>query len=145
MADLVVPQLGESITEAVISRWLKEVGDAVAVDEPIAELETDKITVQLPSPVAGALSDVKAKVGATVRVGQVIGSVEAGKAGKSAAAPATANPTPPPLSSNAPPTATHAPVQHAVPTQKSAAQPQPTTQLREGNRNGGNGQPLDKD
>jgi len=56
MADLVVPQLGESITEAVIARWLKEVGDAVAIDEPVAELETDKITVQLPSPVAGATS-----------------------------------------------------------------------------------------
>ena len=55
MADLVVPQLGESISEAVVARWLKHVGDAVAVDEPIAELETDKITVQLPSPVAGAL------------------------------------------------------------------------------------------
>ena len=48
MADLVVPQLGESISEAVVSRWLKNVGDAVTVDEPIAELETDKITVQLP-------------------------------------------------------------------------------------------------
>src|SRR5436190_4283313 len=99
MADLVVPQLGESITEAVVSRWLKEVGDAVAIDEPIAELETDKITVQLPSPVAGAFADVKAKVGATVRVGEVIGSVDAGKAGKTtaaaaaAAAPTAAKPT----------------------------------------------------
>ena len=55
MADLVVPQLGESISEAVVAKWLKQVGDAVAVDEPVAELETDKITVQLPSPVAGAL------------------------------------------------------------------------------------------
>ncbi|MBA3394804.1 MAG: dihydrolipoamide succinyltransferase, partial [Deltaproteobacteria bacterium] len=94
MADLVVPQLGESITEAVVARWLKEVGDAVGIDEPIAELETDKITVQLPSPVAGALSNVKAQVGATVKVGEVIGSVEAGKAGKTAgagvAAPAAA-------------------------------------------------------
>ncbi|MDQ3370507.1 MAG: hypothetical protein M3680_34240, partial [Myxococcota bacterium] len=97
MADLVVPQLGESITEAVVSRWLKQVGDAVSVDEPIAELETDKITVQLPSPVAGALSDVKAEVGATVKVGDVIGSVEAGKAGKGApAAAATAAPAPAP-------------------------------------------------
>ncbi len=90
MADLVVPQLGESITEAVIARWLKQVGDAVAVDEPIAELETDKITVQLPSPVAGALAEQRAAVGATVKVGEVIGAVTAGAAGKAAPAPAPA-------------------------------------------------------
>ncbi|MBL0213748.1 MAG: 2-oxoglutarate dehydrogenase complex dihydrolipoyllysine-residue succinyltransferase [Myxococcales bacterium] len=82
MADLVVPQLGESISEAVVARWLKQVGDAVGVDEPIAELETDKITVQLPSPVAGALAEQRAKVGATVKVGEVIGAVTAGAAGK---------------------------------------------------------------
>src|SRR5205085_1280453 len=52
MADLVVPQLGESISEAVVAKWLKQVGDAVADGEPVAELETDKITAQLPSPVA---------------------------------------------------------------------------------------------
>src|SRR5512133_2974378 len=75
MADLVVPQLGESITEAVVARWLKQVGEPVAADEPIAELETDKITVQLPSPVAGALAEQRAQVGATVKVGQVIGAV----------------------------------------------------------------------
>ena len=90
MADLVVPQLGESISEAVIARWLKQVGDAVAVDEPIAELETDKITVQLPSPVAGALSEQRAAVGATVKVGDVIGAVTAGAAGKEAPAAAPA-------------------------------------------------------
>ena len=89
MADLVVPQLGESITEAVIARWLKKVGETVGIDEPIAELETDKITVQLPSPVAGALSEQRAAEGATVKVGDVIGAVEAGKAGV-VAAPAAA-------------------------------------------------------
>ncbi|MEO7732207.1 MAG: biotin/lipoyl-containing protein, partial [Kofleriaceae bacterium] len=78
MADLVVPQLGESITEAVVSTWLKQVGDAVAIDEPVAELETDKFTVQLPSPVAGVLAAQSAAVGATVKVGDVIGSVTAG-------------------------------------------------------------------
>ncbi len=84
MADVVVPQLGESITEAVVAKWLKQVGDAVAADEPIAELETDKITVQLPAPTAGALTAQSAAVGATVKVGQVIGSIEAGAAGKEA-------------------------------------------------------------
>ena len=96
MADLVVPQLGESISEAVIARWLKQVGDAVAVDEPIAELETDKITVQLPSPVAGALSEQRAAVGATVKVGEIIGAVTAGAAGKAEPAAAPAAPAPPP-------------------------------------------------
>jgi 2-oxoglutarate dehydrogenase E2 component (dihydrolipoamide succinyltransferase) len=92
MADLVVPQLGESISEAVVARWLKQVGDAVAVDEPIAELETDKITVQLPSPVAGALAEQRAKAGATVKVGEVIGAVTAGAAGKPAPGSAAASP-----------------------------------------------------
>jgi 2-oxoglutarate dehydrogenase E2 component (dihydrolipoamide succinyltransferase) len=80
MADLVVPALGESITEAVVSVWLKQVGDAVATDEPVAELETDKVTVQLPSPVAGVLAAQAVPVGATVRVGDVIGSVQPGAA-----------------------------------------------------------------
>src|SRR5262245_7144679 len=84
MADLVVPQLGESITEAVVARWLKQVGDAVAADEPVAELETDKITVQLPSPASGALAEQKVREGATVKVGDVIGSVDAAAAGKAA-------------------------------------------------------------
>jgi 2-oxoglutarate dehydrogenase E2 component (dihydrolipoamide succinyltransferase) len=94
MADLVVPQLGESISEAVVARWLKAVGDAVAVDEPVAELETDKVTVQLPSPVAGALAEQRFAVGATVKVGDVIGAVEAGKQGKAVAPPAKTAPVP---------------------------------------------------
>src|SRR3954468_1444219 len=114
MADLVVPQLGESITEAVVARWLKQVGDAVAADEPVAELETDKITVQLPSPVAGALSEQRFAVGATVKVGEVIGAVNAGAAGK--AAPAAT-----PAAASAPaPAAKPAPI--AVPQAVSAQQ-----------------------
>src|SRR5215468_11433383 len=95
MADLVVPALGESITEAVVSVWLKQVGDAVAADEPVAELETDKVTVQLPSPVAGVLAAQAVAVGATVKVGDVIGSVQPGAAKaerKTAAKPAPAQP-----------------------------------------------------
>ena len=86
MADLVVPPLGESITEAVVARWLKNVGDAVAVDEPVVDLETDKVTVQLPSPVAGTLGAQGAEVGATVKVGQVVGAVSPGAAGAKAPA-----------------------------------------------------------
>ncbi len=88
MADLVVPALGESITEAVVSVWLKQVGDAVAADELVAELETDKVTVQLPSPVAGVLAAQAVPVGATVKVGDAIGSVQPGAA-KPAVKPAT--------------------------------------------------------
>src|SRR5215510_1390531 len=94
MADLVVPQLGESISEATVAKWLKQVGDAVADGEPVAELETDKITVQLPSPVAGALAEQRAAEGATVKVGDVIGAVDAGKAGKAVAKPPTTQPIP---------------------------------------------------
>jgi 2-oxoglutarate dehydrogenase E2 component (dihydrolipoamide succinyltransferase) len=96
MAELVVPQLGESITEAVIGRWLKNVGDAVAADEPVVDLETDKITVQLPSPVAGALTEQRAAVGSTVKVGDIVGAVAAGAAAAAApkAEPAKAEPAP---------------------------------------------------
>jgi 2-oxoglutarate dehydrogenase E2 component (dihydrolipoamide succinyltransferase) len=90
--DVVVPPVGESITEAVVARWLKAVGDAVAVDETIAELETDKITVQVPSPVAGVLKARGADEGATVKVGEVIARVEGGA--KAAAKPAAAAPPP---------------------------------------------------
>jgi 2-oxoglutarate dehydrogenase E2 component (dihydrolipoamide succinyltransferase) len=78
MADLVIPALGESITEAVIARWLVKVGDFVKQDQPVLDLETDKITVQLPSPVAGTLKEQRQQEGATVRVGEVVGAVEAG-------------------------------------------------------------------
>src|SRR3954468_25109207 len=92
MADLVVPQVGESVSEGVLAKWLKQVGDSVAADEPVAELETDKVTVQILSPVAGAMAEQRAKEGATVKVGEAIGTVDAGKAGKSAAPAAASKP-----------------------------------------------------
>src|SRR5690348_11271414 len=96
MADLVVPPLGESITEAVIGRWLKRPGEPVAEDEPVAELETDKITVQLPSPVTGAMAEQRVAEGATVKVGDVIGQVAAGQAATARAPSPTPTPTPSP-------------------------------------------------
>ncbi|MBS1119552.1 MAG: dihydrolipoyllysine-residue succinyltransferase [Deltaproteobacteria bacterium] len=132
MADLVVPQLGESISEAVVSRWLKQVGDAVAVDEPVAELETDKITVQLPSPVSGALATQQVAVGATVKVGEVIGAVDAGKA---ATSPAQAKPAAAPAPAPAPVPAPAQPVRPA-----SARQSRPTPGYVVGN-----GPAIDKD
>lgn len=80
-----VPTLGESITEATLGEWLKQPGDAVAVDEPIASLETDKVSVEVPSPVAGVMGQHAVKVGDTVQVGALIATIEAGGA---AAAPA---------------------------------------------------------
>ena len=76
--DLVVPMLGESVTEATVSKWLKQVGDPVKADEPVVELETDKVSVAVPSPETGVLSEIKIQTGSTVNVGAVLGSVEAG-------------------------------------------------------------------
>ncbi len=89
LQSIKVPALGESITEAIVASWLKAEGDAVAVDEPIVELETDKITVEVPSPVAGVVRAHKAGEGDTVNVGDVIAEVEEGAAAE-AAAPASA-------------------------------------------------------
>ena len=72
---IVVPVLGESITEATVSRWLKNKGDTVEADEPIVELETDKVNLEVPSPVSGVLSEINSKDGSTVEVGALLGSV----------------------------------------------------------------------
>ena len=72
---ILVPVLGESITEATVSKWLKEEGDAVSADEPIVELETDKVNLEVPSPVSGVLIKINSKNGATVEVGALLGSV----------------------------------------------------------------------
>jgi 2-oxoglutarate dehydrogenase E2 component (dihydrolipoamide succinyltransferase) len=69
MTEIRVPTLGESVTEATIGRWFKKAGDAVAVDEPLVELETDKVTIEVPAPSAGTLGDIIAKDGETVAVG----------------------------------------------------------------------------
>src|SRR5687767_11281615 len=84
--DVQVPALGESITEGTIAQWLKKVGDPVAADEPIASLETDKVTVEVPSPVAGVFAEAVADEGETVAVGAVIARIDEG--GQAAAAPA---------------------------------------------------------
>ncbi len=80
LKDLVVPMLGESVTEATVSKWLKQVGDPVKADEPVVELETDKVSVAVPSPETGVLSEIKIQTGSTVNVGAVLGSVEPGTA-----------------------------------------------------------------
>ena len=82
--EIRVPTLGESVTEATIGKWFKKVGDTVAVDETLVELETDKVTVEVPSPVAGVLSEIAAKDGETVGVGAVLGSIDGAGGGKTA-------------------------------------------------------------
>jgi len=94
-SEIKVPTLGESVTEATVGEWLKLPGDAVEVDEPIASLETDKVAVDVPSPVAGVLSEHKVAVGDTVEVGAVIALVEEGASAQPAAASTpTLAPTP---------------------------------------------------
>jgi 2-oxoglutarate dehydrogenase E2 component (dihydrolipoamide succinyltransferase) len=76
--EIMVPALGESVTEATVGQWFKKPGDTVAIDEPLVELETDKVTVEVPAPVAGVLADIKVAQGATVAVGSVLGSISEG-------------------------------------------------------------------
>jgi 2-oxoglutarate dehydrogenase E2 component (dihydrolipoamide succinyltransferase) len=76
MAEIRVPTLGESVTEATIGKWFKQAGDTVAVDEPLVELETDKVTVEVPAPAAGVLTDITAKGGETVAVGALLGQIK---------------------------------------------------------------------
>src|SRR5688500_15417507 len=95
--DVQVPALGESITEGTLAQWLKKVGDPVAADEPITSLETDKVTVEVPSPVAGVLAEQVADEGETVAVGAVIARIDEGGTAKASpaadAAAATTNPS----------------------------------------------------
>ncbi|MGB7419984.1 MAG: biotin/lipoyl-containing protein, partial [Erythrobacter sp.] len=86
--EITVPTLGESVTEGTIGEWLKAPGDAVAADEPIASLETDKVAVDVPSPIAGVLSELRAEVGDTVEVGAVIALIEEGATGAASGEPA---------------------------------------------------------
>jgi 2-oxoglutarate dehydrogenase E2 component (dihydrolipoamide succinyltransferase) len=88
MADIRVPTLGESVTEATVGKWFKQPGEAVAVDEPVVELETDKVTLEVPAPATGVLSDIAAKTGDTVGVAALLGHIKEG----AAAAPAKAAP-----------------------------------------------------
>ncbi|MGE0562896.1 MAG: 2-oxoglutarate dehydrogenase complex dihydrolipoyllysine-residue succinyltransferase [Pseudolabrys sp.] len=93
MTDIRVPTLGESVTEATVGRWFKKPGDAVAVDEPLVELETDKVTLEVPAPAAGVLGDIAAKDGETVGVGALLGSIKDGAGAVAAKTAPTGAPT----------------------------------------------------
>src|SRR6201995_4947884 len=113
MTEIRVPTLGESVTEATIGRWFKKAGEAVAVDEPLVELETDKVTIEVPAPSAGVLSEIAAKDGDTVAVGALLGQIKDG-----AGAPAA-------RASAAPPGQPHQKPATTTPIAAAAEEPQP--------------------
>ena len=130
MAEITLPQLGETVTEGTITRWFKKVGEAVAADEPLFEVSTDKVDTEVPSPIAGVLTEIRVAEGDTVPVGTVIAVVgdSAGAPAPAPAAPApAAAPTPPPAAAPAPtppPAPAPAPAPAAAPV---AAPPAPTS------------------
>ncbi|MBV8743644.1 MAG: 2-oxoglutarate dehydrogenase complex dihydrolipoyllysine-residue succinyltransferase [Xanthobacteraceae bacterium] len=94
MTEIRVPTLGESVTEATIGRWFKKAGDEVKVDEPLVELETDKVTIEVPAPTAGVLSDIAVKDGETVAVGALLGEIKPGAGATASTTPPKAAPQP---------------------------------------------------
>ena len=128
MADITLPQLGETVTEGTITRWFKKVGDAVAADEPLFEVSTDKVDTEVPSPVAGTLTEIRVNEGETVSVGTVIAVVgAANSAPTSQPAPVVA---PAPVAQVAPapqpaPAPAPAPVAQVAPAPAPAVQTQP--------------------
>ena len=106
--DIVVPTLGESVTEATVAKWFKGPGDAVALDEPLVELETDKVSIEVGALAAGALLSIAVEAGTDVAVGAVLGTIDETKAGAEAAPASTAAPesaiasAPPPAPAPAP-------------------------------------------
>ena len=98
--DIVIPALGESITEATIGSWMKKVGDSVAVDEPVVEVETDKVAMEVPSKVAGVITEIVAAEGDTVEIGAVVAKIDT--EGKASAASAPAAPAAAPAAAAAP-------------------------------------------
>jgi 2-oxoglutarate dehydrogenase E2 component (dihydrolipoamide succinyltransferase) len=115
--EIRVPNLGESITEATIGKWFKQVGEAVAMDEPLVELETDKVTLEVPAPSAGALVEITAQEGDTVEVGALLGAIDTDAKGAVAAPKPAPEPEAAPEPETAPapePTAAAAPLSPAV-------------------------------
>ena len=128
MADVTLPQLGETVTEGTITRWFKNVGDTVKADEPLFEVSTDKVDTEVPSPIAGTLTEIRVQAGETVPVGTVIAVVGAssGVAAPSTPAPSTPAPAPDAAPTPAPaPAAAPAPAPVAKPAPAPAPRPAP--------------------
>src|SRR5579863_6058101 len=92
--DVIMPQMGESIFEGTITKWLKKPGEKVERDEPLFEISTDKVDAEIPSPAAGVLKEIKVSEGQTVPIQTVVGVIDADGAGAATAAPAPAKPQP---------------------------------------------------
>ena len=120
MADITLPQLGETVTEGTITRWFKKVGDTIAADEPLFEVSTDKVDTEVPSPVAGTVTEIRVAEGETVAVGTVIAVVGAAGA---APAPAPVAAAPAPVAAPAPAPVAAAPAPVAAPAPASAPAP----------------------
>src|SRR5690242_2725881 len=123
--DVLMPQMGESIAEGTLSKWLKNVGDPVKRDEPLFEISTDKVDAEIPAPTAGVLAEIKVQQGQTVPVQTLVAVIETEKgAAASAPAPApaapapAAKPAPAPVSKPAPAPVAVAPAAPAVPAAK---------------------------
>src|SRR5580704_7289072 len=124
--DVIMPQMGESIFEGTITKWLKKPGDKIDRDEPLFEISTDKVDAEIPSPSAGVLKEIKVTEGQTVPIQTIVAVIDAadGAAAKSAPAPAppkAETPTPPPPAASGPP----APPAPAAPARASAPAPPP--------------------
>ncbi len=121
--EIKVPAMGESVTEATVARWFKKEGDAVARDEPLLELETDKVTVEVPAPADGAIESISVKAGDTVQVGSVLGAIAEGKAG----APSAVTARNPQAAAPAVPQTPRAPKPAATPAPKPVEAPRPAS------------------
>ena len=123
--EITVPALGESVTEATVAQWYKQIGDAVAADEPLVELETDKVTVEVPAPAAGILTEILVADGANVEVGAILGAIAEGAA--AAAAPVETAPAQPAATTPPAPAAPAAPTTPATPATAAPAAPSPAS------------------
>ncbi|MGY8961715.1 MAG: biotin/lipoyl-containing protein, partial [Alphaproteobacteria bacterium] len=100
--EIKVPVLGESVTEATVAQWYKQIGDAVTADEPLVELETDKVTVEVPAPTSGVLTEIMVADGVNVEVGAVLGAIVEGAVASAAAPVSAPAPAPEPEAAPAP-------------------------------------------
>src|SRR5437773_2187288 len=126
--DVLMPQMGESIAEGTLSKWLKKVGDPVKRDEPLFEISTDKVDAEIPAPAAGVLAEIKVQEGQTVPVQTLVAILETEKG---AAAPAPTKPEPPKVAAPAP-----APPPRAPKPEPPAPRPEPPAPARSGDGGG---------